>query len=421
MMKNHAKHETNPRRRLNSRMAAKTLLAVGVSVVGLMLAISPRPLHAFAAQADRPASGRVSGTVTAIAGNLLTVKDDKGAESKFSVADSARVLQVPAGAKSMSAATPIALKEIAVGDRVLAKTTADASGSTASLVVAMKQSDIAQKQQHDRQQWQTHGISGLVKSVDPAAQTIAVTTGNGATAKTLVVQASKATMIRRYAPDSTRFDDAKAATLDQILPGDQLRAKGERNADGTELAADAIVAGTFRNIAGTVVSVDAAANTVTLADLATKKPIVVRINADSQLHTLPAEMAQRIAARLKGGSPAGGAPAQGAVPGGGEGRPAGAHGDQTVAPGGSSSGAPGQRGGDLQQVLNRAPILHLADLKKGDAVMVLTTEGQSAGSATAVTLLAGVEPLLQASPSASQSVLSASWSVGGGAPGADAQ
>jgi hypothetical protein len=75
----------------------------------------------------------------------------------------------------------------------------------------------------------------------------------------------------------------------------------------------------------------------------------------------------------------------------------------------------------LQQALNRAPVLHLADLKKGDAVMVLTTEGQSQGAATAVTLLAGVEPLLQASPSASQSVLSASWSVGGTAPGADAQ
>ena len=54
--------------------------------------------------------------------------------------------------------------------------------------------------------------------------------------------------------------------------------------------------------------------------------------------------------------------------------------------------------------------------------MVLTTEGAaSGGAATAITLLAGVEPLLQASPSASQSVLSASWSLGGSAPGQDAQ
>jgi hypothetical protein len=75
-------------------------------------------------------------------------------------------------------------------------------------------------------------------------------------------------------------------------------------------------------------------------------------------------------------------------------------------------------------MLNRAPVLALADLKKGDAIMVLTTEGQAPGEATAVTLLAGVEPLLQASPNASQSVLSASWNLGGGgaaAAGQDAQ
>jgi hypothetical protein len=73
-------------------------------------------------------------------------------------------------------------------------------------------------------------------------------------------------------------------------------------------------------------------------------------------------------------------------------------------------------------MLNRAPVLQIADLKKGDAVMVLTTEGEAPGEATAITLLAGVEPLLQASPGASQSVLSASWNLGGGgAAGQDAQ
>jgi hypothetical protein len=427
-MKDFAKYDTTILHRPFSRMPGKALLAVAISTGSLLLAAYPCA-SAFASQGEQTqaAGGRVTGTVTAVAGNVLTIKDDKGAENKVTVADSARVLQLPAGAKSLSAATPIKLQDIAVGDRVLAKITAGATGSTASLLVAMKESDIAQKQQKDRQDWQTKGISGLVKSVDASAQTVTVSTGSGPTAKTITVQASNSTNIRRYAPDSTKFDDAKTATLDQIKPGDQLRAKGEKSADGTQLTADAIVAGTFRNIAGTVVSVDAAANTVTVNDLATKKPVVVSINADSQLHTLPAEAAQRIAARLKGGpAGAGGAATPGSAPAGGAGAGSGgggSHSWQGAAGGanGDQQGAQGQRGGDLQQALNRAPVLHLADLKKGDAVMVLTTEGQSQGAATAVTLLAGVEPLLQASPSASQSVLSASWSVGGAAPGADAQ
>lgn len=422
-----------------NRMRGKALvvlLAAGLSSPGLSPAWAA-PIQA----ASAPAPGsRVSGTVTAIAGNVLTVKDDKGIESKVTVADSARVLQLPAGAKSLSAATPIKTSDIAVGDRILAKTTPDGSNYTASTVVAMKQSDVAKVQQGELQDWKTKGVNGIVKSVDPTAQTVTISTGNGPTAKTMLVQASKTTSIRRYAPDSTKFDDAKPATLDQIQAGDQLRAKGDKNVDGTQLTADAIVAGTFRNIAGTVISVDAPANKVVINDLATKKPFTIDVNADSQLHKLSPMMAQGIAMRLKGGAtgaaPGGaagsGAPAvaaghsggagggMGGGAGAGQGQPTGANGGAPPAGG----GAPGQRGGDVQQMLNRAPALVLADLKKGDAVMVLTTEGQTPGEATAVTLLAGVEPLLQASPGASQSVLSASWNLGGGgaaAAGQDAQ
>ncbi len=383
---------------------------------------------------------RVSGTVSAISGNVLTVKDDQGTESKVTVPDSARVLQLPAGAKSLSAATPIKVSDIAVGDRILAKTTPDGSNYIASTLVAMKQADVAKQQQSDLQDWKTKGVNGIVKSVDPASLTVTISAGNGLTAKIVVVQASKTTMIRRYAPDSTKFDEAKPATIDDIKPGDQLRAKGVKNDDGSQLNADAIVAGTFRNIAGTVVSVDPAANKVVVTDLATKKPFTVDVNSDSQLHKLSPMMAQGIAMRLKGGAAGAGAPGAAlggvagsgspAAPAGGAGQSGGASGASTSrgnAAGGqppaAGGGAPGQRGGDVQQMLNRAPALELAELKKGDAIMVLTTEGQAPGEATAVTLLAGVEPLLQASPGASQSVLSASWNLGGGAAaaGQDAQ
>jgi ribosomal protein L24 len=413
--------------------ALAVVLATGLSWSALSPAWAA-PVQA----ASAPAPGsRISGTVTAIAGNILTVKDDKGTESKVTVADSARLLQLPAGAKNLSSATPIKVSDIAVGDRILAKTTPDGNNYTASTVVAMKQADVAKVQQSELQDWRTKGVNGIVKSVDPAAQTVTISTGNGPTAKTIAIQASKTTTIRRYAPDSTKFDDAKPATLDQIQTGDQLRAKGDKNEDGTELTADAIVAGTFRNIAGTVISVDAPANKVVVNDLATKKPFTIDVNADSQLHKLSPMMAQGIAMRLKGGAggaagAGAGAPAAGfGAPGGGSGQASGSgpaawqgHAGGNGAGGAPpAGGAPGQRGGDVQQMLNRAPALALADLKKGDAIMVLTTEGQTPGEATAVTMLAGVEPLLQASPSASQSVLSASWNLGGGAAaaGQDAQ
>jgi hypothetical protein len=116
---------------------------------------------------------------------------------------------------------------------------------------------------------------------------------------------------------------------------------------------------------------------------------------------------------LKGeaASPANTATAPGAstVPAGADAadrRPAGSAGQ------GSGGGGPGGgQGGDLQQMLTRMPPATLADLQKGDAVMLVTTEGSAGGAATAITLLAGVEPILEASPKSQASILSP-WSLG---------
>jgi hypothetical protein len=70
-------------------------------------------------------------------------------------------------------------------------------------------------------------------------------------------------------------------------------------------------------------------------------------------------------------------------------------------------------------MIARAPVIHLSDLQKGDAIMLVSTQGTT--DVTAVTLLAGVEPLLQAS-AATQSLLLSGWNMNsGGAEAAAAQ
>jgi hypothetical protein len=126
------------------------------------------------------------------------------------------------------------------------------------------------------------------------------------------------------------------------------------------------------------------------------------------MRRLPDRMAQMIAARLKGAA-AGQTVSARPQAQQGEG---GANGAQ-----GPGAGPGGQRGGgDMQQVLSRAPVIQLSDLQKGEAVMLVSTQGTS--DVTAITLLAGVEPLLEAP--ASQDLLS-NWSMGSGSPEEAAQ
>jgi hypothetical protein len=240
--------------------------------------------------------------------------------------------------------------------------------------------------------------------VDAAAGTITITVSSAGATKSTLIHVSKETIIRRYAPDSVKFDDAKPGTLNQIQPGDQLRARGTKNAEGTEMTADEIVSGKFRNVAGKVVATDAGTNLVTVQDLLSKGQVTLKVSPDSQLRNLPDMVAQRIAMRLKGGA------LQGANGGGGEHR---------ESPGGEgSSSTAGRRPGgapDFQQVLERMPAVTLADLQKGTVIMAVATEGSAATAPTAITLLTGVEPILTASPDSKGAAMMLSpWNLGGG-------
>jgi Cu/Ag efflux protein CusF len=338
--------------------------------------------------ASAQTTSHVVGSITAISGRTLTLQPDKGAPASVPVSENARILRMQPGAKKLSDATPITLTDLTVGDRVLAAI----KDGTATTVVVMKQTDIAQKQQAEAADWQTRGAGGPVKAVDPAAGTVTIRSG----ARTVTIHTTPQTIIRRYSADSALFSNAAPSKLDQIKPGDQLRVRGDRSADGSEIQAEEIIAGTFRDIAGIVLATNPTGNTVTVSDRLTKKSIVIHVTAESQLHKLPPAMAAQLAMRLK------------------ERRANGQHSPAAHTAASSSNSHPPTE--NLSRMLERAPTATLSDLHKGDAVIIVATQG-TPESATALTLLAGVEPLLRAFPSGDQSVFSASWNLNGGGAG----
>jgi Domain of unknown function (DUF5666) len=386
-------------------VAAAVLTACVPSAV---LAAVPRNQAA----AQPSAVERQVGTIKTVSRNTITLATDAGAEVTVQVPDGARMVRVEPGQTSLKGATPIHLTDLQPGDRILVrgKAAADSKSLVATVLIVMKHTDVQARQQQEREEWQK-GVGGLVSAVDAAGGTITITVAAPGGKKSIAIHTTKATTFQRYAPDSVKFDDAKPSSIDAIKPGDQVRARGTRSADGSEFAADAIVSGAFRNIAGTVESADVAADSLTVKDLATKKSVVVKITPDSDVRKLSPRVAQFIAMRLKGGGPEGGRN------GGGEsGRPANAAGNGTTG-GGPGGGRPGMSHGapDFQQILNRMPRAQISDLQKGDAVMIVSTEGSNSGVVTAITVLAGVEPILEASPGQTLSP----WSLGAAPSGGD--
>ena len=389
-------------------------------------AMPPTSALATAQTADSAKTPPAVGTIKSISGTTLVLATDAGGELKISLPTDVKYLRVPPGSKDLKEAVPIQLSDLQEGDRVLVRSKPGDDGTSlvASTVIAMKKADISAKQTHEREDWQRRGIGGLVKSTDPSAGVVTIGTTTAAGTKDVEVHVSNATVLRRYAPNSVKFDDAKPSSLAEIRAGDQLRARGTKSEDGSSFTAEEIVTGAFRNIAGTVEAVDAGAGTLTVKDLANNKPVQVKITSDSQVRKLPQPIAQRIAMRLKGITPDTAGAANGAAkpagpPAAGASAGGGAQGSQGGA-GGAMGGPPRNGGGDIQQMLSRLPASTLGDFQKGDAVMIVATTGQSDSAAVAITVLGGVEPLLQASPQGQASILTP-WSLNSGAGDAAAQ
>jgi co-chaperonin GroES (HSP10) len=362
------------------------------------------------AAAPAPAA-RQLGTVTAIAGNSLTLKTDAGQQVVVSVPDGTRILQLAPGSTDLKTAQTIALKDIEAGDRVLVsgKEGDNAGTFAAARVILMKSSDIAQKHETEQADWQKRGTGGIVSAVDAGTGTLTVTVG----AKKVAVTTSGKTQFRRYAGDSVKFEDAKPGTLAQIQPGDQLRVLGTKSEDGSSIPAEVIVSGSFKNLAGLITTIDAAKGTLTLKDLTTKKTVTVTITPNSNVRMLPPQAAAMFAARAKGAGAGGGAGASGGS------SPQGSGAGQAEASGGGRPGGAGRSaGGDLSQLVSRLPNKAIAELKVGDAVMIVASQPDpTSATVTAVTLLSGVEPILAATPSGGPAMTLSPWNLGGeGAP-----
>jgi hypothetical protein len=296
------------------------------------------------------------------------------------------------------------LSDIAIGDRVLAtgKAGAGAASFIAQRIVLIKSSAIAQMQAAQQADWKARGVGGIVSSVDTASGAITLMSG----AKKLVVNTTSKTEFKRFSGDSVKYEDAMPGNLEQIQKNDQLQARGTKSADGTSIAAEEVVSGSFMNLSGLIASIDPATGKITLKDLATKKAMTVNVTAKSDIRALPLMMATRIATQTNGGGQAGGRG------GGGRGGAGGGAGQADAA-----GGARRSAGADLSQMMERLPTGTLADLKTGDAVMIVAFQpSPGSNTVTAITLLSGVEPILTANPNGGMDL---SMSLGGGGGGGE--
>ncbi len=345
-------------------------------------------------------------------GKQMFVKTGAGSVVIVSLDDATTYMRVAPGEKDLKNATKTTLAEIGIGDRVFArgKVADDQKSVPARMVIVMSKADISKKNEGDRAKWRERGVVGVVSALNPDTKEITLQMrGRGGAQQLTVVANADTVKFRRYAPDSVKFDDAKPSSFAELKVGDQLRALGEKSADGARFTPEEVVSGSFRTMFGTVTAVNPQANEIKIKDTQTQQELTVMVSKDSMTRRFPADIAQMMAMRAESGGPGrigGGPQRQGGAPGeGNNARPAGSGGAPDGA-GQSASGGGGQRrrmgggssggggGMDFTEMLDRMPEATIAELKPGDTLIVSSTAGTEPSRVTAIHLIAGADALV---------------------------
>ncbi|MEP6707985.1 MAG: hypothetical protein ABJC05_10720 [Pyrinomonadaceae bacterium] len=381
-----------------------------ISIAGV--AQTPRASSAASAAGAQAQSGdpaitgtRVYGKVSEVNGpaGQMTVKTDAGSVVTVKLSEKTTYERMPPGETDRTKAVAITLTDISIGDGLYARgrVSEDRKSVPAQQVVIVSQSDIAKKQDKERAEWRQRGILGTISALNPAAKEITITFRSMMGPQPVIIPVTDKIKMLRYAPDSIRFSDAKPSTLAELKVGDQLRALGEKSADGTHFAAEKVVTGSFRTIGGVVTAIDVATGEVKINDLQTKRPLTVVIKQDAVLRRFPQDMGMMMgmgggAGRGPGGPGAAGAPGANGARGNPSGQPGGrAQGASAGAGTGPGNGPRAGGGGmNIQAMLEQLPTISLADLKVGDTIIVSSTTGADPSRLTAITLVSGADTLL---------------------------
>ena len=370
---------------------------------------SPQPSPAAQAADPGITATKVIGEVTSIdaAARQMSIKTDAGSLVSVVLNDATNYLGLAPGEKTLAKATKITFADIGQGDRVLAmgKVAEDRKSVPARSLVVMTKADLARKQEAERLEWRRRGILGVISAVKPDTKEITISTRSAAGPQPVIIPVSDKLEMKRYAPDSIKFSDARSSTFEELKVGDQVRALGEKSADGTHFTAERLVTGSFRTVAGIVTALDAATGEIKVSELEKKQTLTIVIKSDSVLRKFPP--ASEMGGMMMGGGrgPGGGGPGAAAAqgqqsqpgnrPASSSGPPNAAGGRAAAGPGGGPGG--GQGGGprfNVQEMLERLPTIAFADVKVGDTILVSSTKGADPSRLTAIALVTGADTLL---------------------------
>jgi hypothetical protein len=337
------------------------------------------------------------GEVTSVdptAGKIIILTDAKSSVA-VTFNDKTIFRRVMPGQTSLANAETIKITDLRIGDRVLVPGSGAAGEQTpARQIVVMPRAAIEQTRSDEQEKRRARTAGGRITAINAEKREITIQSRGRANAETLTVAASAQTKLLRYAPDSLKLTDAVSGSFADLKIGDQVRVTGDRSTDGARIAAEEIVSGSVTRTVGIVSEVNAARGVVLIKNNQTGQSVTVAIGNNTTLRRITPEAAATLKERFERRNARRAertsadtdrqTPAQTDQPRNRERRR-----------NRETDGQPNNQ--NRRQLFDNLPAITLADLKKGDAVLITGTSagGAAAQQMTGVSIIAGDGDLQQ--------------------------
>jgi hypothetical protein len=312
---------------------------------------------------------QVAGTIVSLDASTrkIVIKEDSGRQSSIAIDEDTVLLHISPDTKDLTKATKLTFTDLKTSDHVFVRGFARPAAILGRQVLAMTEGDINSRAQKEHDEWKKNGVEGALVSARPAASEIVISRSAPDGMHPLTIRLKPSTQVLKYADDSARFADARPASLSDMHPGDQVRARGDMNSKG-EFEPDVMVFGSFHTIFGKVISVDESTGEIKSDTIPAGNTFSVMVTSHSVIRRVPL----RVLAYM--------------IP-------------WTLLPPNVQVQVPplpaGKTGQDLVEEL---PRIRVTEVKPGDVIAALVGVSAEPGAERAVALLTGLDPLLTLPP-----------------------
>lgn len=350
-----------------------------------------------------PVQTNLIGEVTAIdrSAGKIVVQTEAKTSVTVTINDKTVFRRVAPGQTSLAGAEQITAADVKIGDRVLIPGGVAAEQTAVRQFIVMAREAINAQRDKEREARRARTINGRVTAVNLEKKEIIIEARGRGNPEMLTIAASGTAKLLRYAPDSLKITDVKPGTFADLRVGDQIRVVGDKNADGTRVSAEEILSGSIARTVGTISEINQARGEVIIKNAQTGQSMTVSVGKNTTLRRISPEVAdalkqrferrrERRAERASGGAEQPQARENRRRNRGERRNRAGGEGNQN-----NNQNSNQTRARNPQQMFENLPPITVADLRKGDAVLITTTSGGGNSQMTAVSIVTGAAEMQQ--------------------------